>query len=55
MTTASKLARSILSGFTASIELSSVIVTKPPRLFNEAATADPVTPAPKIRKRWSAK
>ena len=44
----------MLSGFTASFALSSAIVTKPPRLFNDAATADPVTPAPKIRNRWPA-
>ena len=53
ITTASKSARSTLSGFTASVELSSAIVTRPPRLFNDAATADPVTPAPNIRNRRS--
>ena len=44
----------MLSGFTASFALSSAIVTKPPRLLSDAATADPVTPAPKIRNRWPA-
>ena len=43
------------SGLTESGALSSAILTVPPRACNERATAEPVTPAPKTRKRLLAK